>query len=227
MSTGPDKAEDLLRRAGEGDEEALAKLFDTHRKRLRSMVRLRLDQRLQGRVDPSDVLQEAFIDISDQLAAYLGSPEIPFFLWLRRMTGLRLMRVHRQHLGAAMRDAGREVSLYKGTCPEASSVSMAAELLGRFTTASQAAVRAERNNQIQNVLNGMDEIDREIIALRHFEEQSNAEAAQILGLSKAAARKRYVSAMTRLQTLLENTPGFLDRIRTNNARRQLATRIVL
>jgi RNA polymerase sigma-70 factor (ECF subfamily) len=175
------------------------------------MIRLRLDRRLQGRVDPSDVLQDAFIDVAEQLPAYLARREMPFFLWLRIVAGQRLMRVHRQHLGAAMRDAGREVSLYRGALPQASSVSLAAQLLGRFTTASQAAHRAERQLQLQRAINDLDEMDREIIALRHFEELSNAEAAEVLGLSRSAASNRHVRAMMRLQQVLEGLPGFLDR----------------
>jgi RNA polymerase sigma-70 factor, ECF subfamily len=211
MTSNPSELDDLLRRASAGDEQAMATLFDRYRRRLKQMIRLRLDRRLRGRVDPSDVLQDAFIDLNEQFPAYLARPEMPFFLWLRLVTGQRLMRVHRQHLGAAMRDAGREVSLFKGTFPEASSVSLAEELFGRFTSASQALVRAERQLQLQTALNGMDEIDREIIALRHFEELTNGEAATVLGLSKAAASNRYVRAMTRLQAILESIPGFLDR----------------
>jgi RNA polymerase sigma-70 factor (ECF subfamily) len=211
MATESNETDDLLQRARAGDQRAVAQLFDVYRKRLRQMIRLRLDRRLQGRVDPSDVLQDAFIDVTEQLPAYLARPEMAFFLWLRLVAGQRLMRVHRSHLGAAMRDAGREVSLYKGALPQASSVSLAAQLLGKYTSASQAAVRAERQIQLQAALNGMDEIDREVIALRHFEELTNGEAAEVLGLSKAAASNRYVRAMIRLQAVLVGMHGFLER----------------
>ncbi len=174
------------------------------------MIRLRLDRRLASRVDPSDVLQEAYLDVVQQFTAYQRRSEIPFFLWLRLVTGQRLMRVHRQHLGAALRDAGREVSLYHGALPQASSESLAAQLLGRMTSASQALVRAEMQLQLQTALNDMGPLDREIIALRHFEELSNAEAAEVLGLSKTAASNRYLRALARLQKILENIPGFLD-----------------
>jgi RNA polymerase sigma-70 factor, ECF subfamily len=211
MTTDPSE-DDLLRRASEGDEAALADLFLRYRKRLRQMVRLRLDRRLQGRVDPSDVLQDAYLDLKRQYPSYVERREaMPFFLWLRLLAGQRLMRVHRDHLGAAMRDAGREVSLHRGAMPQASSESLAARLLGRFTSASEAAVRVERRLKLQQALNGMDPIDREIIALRHFEELSNTEVAQVLDLSKAAASNRYVRAMTRLQAVLERMPGLLDR----------------
>ena len=91
--------ERLIRSAADGDGPALAELFGRYRKRLRQMVRLRLDRRLQGRVDPSDVLQEAYLDVAQQLPHYLAKPEMPFFLWLRLVAGQRLMRIHREHLG--------------------------------------------------------------------------------------------------------------------------------
>ncbi len=203
-------ADDLLiDRAAGGDAAALAELFGRYRKRLRAMVRLRMDRRLQGRVDPSDVLQEAYVDVAQQLSSYLTKPEMSFYLWLRLTTGQRLMRLHRQHLGAAIREAGREVSLHRGALPQASSVSLAAQLLGKMTSVSKAVERVEIQLQLQAALNGMDEIDREIIALRNFEELSNAEAAQVLGLEPPAASKRYVRALKRLKEILKGIPGLL------------------
>jgi RNA polymerase sigma-70 factor (ECF subfamily) len=210
MDRDPDDSEELLSRAAAGDAAALAALWERHSARLRQMVRLRLDRRLQGRVDPSDVLQDAYLDLAARLPDFARERPMPTYLWLRLVTGQRLAMVHRQHLGAAMRDAGREVSLYRGALPRASSASLAAQLLGRFTTASQAAVRAERQLQLQAILNGLDELDREILALRHFEGLSNGEAAQVLGLSKTAANNRYVRALGRLRDLLGRVPGFFD-----------------
>ncbi len=208
--SGAQSADDLLiDRAAKGDEAALAELFGRYRKRLRAMVRLRMDRRLQGRVDPSDVLQEAYLDVAQQLPSYHAKLEMPFYLWLRLTTGQRMMRLHRQHLGAGMRDAGREVSLHRGALPQASSVSLAAQLLGRVTSDSKAIERAEIQLQLQTALNGMDEMDREVIALRHFEELSNVEAAQVLGLETSAASKRYIRALKRLQEILKGIPGLL------------------
>src|SRR3954452_20465807 len=207
MNGEPGTTDDLIRRAADGNEPALAELFARHRVRLRQMVRLRLDRRLQGRVDPSDVLQDAYIDLAQKLPDYARKPAMPFFLWLRLVTGERLLRVHRQHLGAARRGAGREVSLRQGGLPQASSVSLAAQLLGRFTSASRAAVRAEMQLVLQETLNQMEPIDREVIALRHFEELGNDEVAAVLGLTRAAASKRYVRAMLRLKAALSDHPG--------------------
>ncbi len=210
MIPGSDDSEDLLFRAAGGEDAALAALWERHRARLRQMVRLRLDRRLQGRIDPSDVLQEAYLDLAARLPDYARDHPMPPYLWLRLVTGQRLAQEHRRHLGTAMRDAGREVVLHAGPWPQASSATLATQLLGRLTTPSQAAIRAERQLQLQEVLNRMDPIDREILALRHFEELSNGEAAEVLGLAKTAANNRYVRALDRLRDLLEQTPGLFD-----------------
>jgi RNA polymerase sigma-70 factor (ECF subfamily) len=210
VGDAPASGDDRVQRAASGDRAALAALFAEHRGRLRQMVRLRLDRRLQGRVDPSDVLQEAFIDLAEKLPEYARKPALPFFLWLRLVVGERLLRVHRHHLGAAMRDAGREISLHQGALPEASSASLAAQLLGRMTSASRVAARAELRLLLQDALNGMDPIDREVIALRHFEELGNDEVAATLGVTKAAASKRYVRAMLRLKSIVGHIPELAD-----------------
>src|SRR5262249_62254081 len=156
-----------------GDEAALAALFERYRGRLRQMARRRRAPRLQGRVDPSDVIQDAYLDLSRKLRDLAVRPDLPFFLWLRLVVGERLLRVHRHHLGASMRDVGREISLHRGALPGASSTSLAAQLLGRVTTASRIAARAEMQRLLQDAINTMDPIDREVIALRHFEELIN------------------------------------------------------
>jgi RNA polymerase sigma-70 factor (ECF subfamily) len=207
MTDEASEAEDLLRRAAAGDEQARAALFACYRGRLRQMVHLRLDRRLQGRLDPSDVLQEAYLDFARRFTEYVANPALPFFLWLRYLTGQKLVDLHRRHLGAKMRDAGQEVSLYRGALPQASSLSLAAQLLGRLTSASQAAVRAETQLRVQEALNSMDPIDREVLTLRHFEQLSNEETAAVLGLKKSAASNRYVRALKRLKEILA---GLLD-----------------
>ena len=139
---------ELIRQSG-GDPQVLGRIWDRYRERLRRVVRLRLDRRLQGRADPSDVLQEAFLDFQSRAADYAQKPDMPFFLWLRFLTGQRLQLIHRHHLGAQMRDAGREVSLHRGAMPQATSVSLAAQLLGRFTSVTQAVQRAEMQMVLQ------------------------------------------------------------------------------
>jgi RNA polymerase sigma-70 factor (ECF subfamily) len=210
MNTDERQSSELLRSAAAGDRQAINELFGLYRDRLRAMVRLRLNRRLQGRVDPSDVLQEAYLEVCKGFAEYARAPALPFFLWLRHVTGQKLIAVHRQHLGAQMRDADREVSLYRGALPQTSSASLAAQLLGRLTSPTQAALRAELQIRIQEALNSMDPLDREVLALRHFEMLSNAETAQVLGLKKSAASNRYVRALGRLKDILSALPDLAD-----------------
>src|SRR6516225_12394068 len=174
--------EELLDAARAGDESALAVLFERHRDRLECMVRLRMDARLQGRVDPADVLQDAYLAVRSKFPRYSADPRLPFFLWLRLEVGQKLVDVHRFHVGTKMRDAGQEVSLHHGALPPVSSVSLAEHLLGKLTPASQAAMRVELKLRVQEALNSMDPHDREVLILRHFEELSNSEAAEVLGI---------------------------------------------
>jgi RNA polymerase sigma-70 factor (ECF subfamily) len=201
---------DLIRRASEGDQLALNQLFDTHRERLQRMIRLRIDRRIQGRLDSSDVLQEAYIDVFRNLPKYVNAPSTSFFIWLRNIVGLKLAEVHRQHLGTQKRDAKREVSIYRGALPAVNSVSMAAQLLGQLTTPSQIAVKTEMRLRLQEVLDSMDEVDREIIALRHFERLNSQETADVLQMSKSGASSRYIRAMKRLKEELSEFSEFED-----------------
>jgi RNA polymerase sigma-70 factor (ECF subfamily) len=206
------ETDQLLRGAAQGNRQDWGTLLERHRKRLRRMVALRLDQRLQGRLDASDVIQEAYLEASARLADYLRQPAMPFFLWLRFLTGQKMLELHRHHLGAQMRDAGREVSLYRGSLPEASSAALAAHLLGYDTRPSEAAIRAERKIRLQEALNSMDPLDREVLALRHFEHLNNAETAQVLGLQESAASKRYIRALQKLKEILSGMPGGIGEV---------------
>jgi RNA polymerase sigma-70 factor (ECF subfamily) len=208
METPDDKPpSDQLEQLQGGRQQALATFFDQNRDRLRRMVELRLDARLRARLDASDVVQDAFLDVARDLDAYLADPKLPPLLWLRVHVGRRLTTLHRQHLGTQMRDAGMEISIYHGALPEASSTALASMLLGRHTSPTQAAQRAERMLRVQEALNSLDPIDREVLALRHFEQLGRAETAQVLGISHEAAAKRYFRALKRLKDVLATMPG--------------------
>ena len=202
--------EDLLVRLEAGDERALAELFARYRERLRQMIRLRLDRRLRGRIDSSDVLQEAYLEVAHRAREYLAQPTMPPFLWIRFITGQKLLELHRHHLGVRMRDVAQELSLRHRATPQATSVSLAEMLLGRLTSPTRAARRAEMQLKLQELLNTMEPLDREVLALRHFEELSNGEVAQVLGLSKTAASNRYIRALGRLKEMLAGIPGLLE-----------------
>lgn len=196
--------------AESGDEWELAKLFEQHSERLLQMVRLRMDRRLQGRVDAADVLQEAYLECAHRLADYRKYSEMPLYLWVRFLTCQKLIDLHRYHLGAKMRDASQEVSLYRGALPQASSVMLAAQLLGKLTSASCLAIRGETQVMVQDALNKMDPIDREVLVLRHFEMLTNEETAQVLSLKKTAASNRYIRALKRLKEIIACISGLSE-----------------
>jgi RNA polymerase sigma-70 factor (ECF subfamily) len=210
MNDPPTENMRQLERLRSGDRQALAELFQRHRDRLRRMVELRMDARLHGRVDASDVLQDGFLDLAKRVESYLSDPRIPVFLWLRLVVSDRLATVHRHHLGTRMRDAAQEVSLYRDPLPQASSAALASMLLGRLTSPSNAAIRAEQILQVQEAVNSLEPLDREVVALRHFEQLSRAETAMVLGISEEAGAKRYIRAMKKLKTILAVMPGGLE-----------------
>jgi RNA polymerase sigma-70 factor, ECF subfamily len=187
----------LIREATAGNQRSATALFERFRERLLRMIRLRMDHRLRGRVDPEDIVQDAYLDAAQRLREYAANPPMSFFVWLRFLTAQKMIDAQRHHLGTEKRDAAREVSIYRGPMPEASSASLAAQLLGRITSPSMAAIRAETQIKVQEVLNMMDAIDREVLALRHFEHLTNGEVAELLSLTPAAASKRYVTALKR------------------------------
>ena len=192
----------LVRQAAGGDQQAWARLLARHRDRLSRMVAVRMDRRLQGRIDPSDVIQEACVVAAKQISAYAAKPTMPFYLWLRWITGQRLIDQHRRHLGAKARGADREISHFRGEFPDATSAVLAAQFLGKLSSPSQNAIRVEQTIHLHDALISLDPLDREILALRHFEQLSNGEAAQVLGLDKSAASKRYARALMRLRDVL-------------------------
>jgi len=200
----------LVERACSGDRNALNQIFAKYRGRLRRMVELRLDWKLQARLDASDIIQDAYLEVASRFEEYQRNPKLPLFLWMRLVVGQQLIDLHRFHLGVQMRDPRREVALYLGALPEASSAALAAQLLGKLTSPTQANVRAERMLRVQEALNRLEPIDREIISLRHFEQLSRTEAAQVLGIAEATAAKRHIRALARLKQALADLPGGLE-----------------
>ena len=196
----------LERRLRGGDTQALAELFSRERERLWRVIEFRLAGPLRGRLGPEDVLQEAFLAASQRLKHYAESPATSPFIWLRMIVNQTLIDLHRQHLGAQKRDAARELSVDAAPYGQATSASVAIQLVGIFTSPSGAAARADVLGLVQAAIEGMDAIDREVLALRHFEELTNSEVAQALGIEQKAASIRYVRALRRLKEILAQVP---------------------
>jgi RNA polymerase sigma-70 factor (ECF subfamily) len=192
---------DELEMLKSGDADAIAEVFSHHRDKLQRMVRFRLDRRLYGRVDTADVLQDVWLETSRRIEDYTSNPAVPFFVWVRQIAYQIIIDLHRRHLGAQKRNVSQEVSIGKSNCD--TSVSIAAQLAGNLTSPSNVAMRGERLATLREALDSMDEVDREVLALRHFEELGNNEVAEILGIQKTTASNRYVRALKRLKQVLE------------------------
>jgi len=159
-------------------------------------------------------MQEAYLQAAAHRADYFQNPSVSLFLWLRGVVANKLLEVHRHHLGTRMRDAARETSVHSpAAAPDATSAALIDQLTGGATGPSTAAGRSEIRLRLQEALNSLDVIDREVLALRHFEQLTNGEAAQVLGIKERAAAKRYVRALQRLKDLLSEMPGGLTEVR--------------
>lgn len=197
-----DDTAELVERAARGDQQAWGMLLSQHEGRLRSMIALRLDRRLQSREAVSDVIQESYLEAAAHLDRYRDRPEASFYLWLRGIVGNKMLEAHRRHLQAECRDARREA---RAAAPETTCAALADFLVGRDETPSQIVRKQERREQLEAALAELPPVDREVLAMRHFEQLSNAEVAEVLGIETAAASKRYLRALKRLRKLL--TPG--------------------
>jgi RNA polymerase sigma-70 factor (ECF subfamily) len=187
----------LLQQIRAGERQAFEQLFARHQAYLYRLVELRLDPKLRSRVDPSDVVQEAYLEALNRLKVYLERPALPFRLWLRQIACDRVLKVRRHHLGAARRAVSREVPL-----PERSSLVLARKLWTGDSTPSQQLDRRELARRVRQAVTRMAKADREVVMLRHFEGLSNQEVACLLGIDPAAASKRHGRAMLRLHQIL-------------------------
>lgn len=193
-------------------EAELVEAFSSNRERLWQTVHIRLDPRLCGRIDPDDVLQEAYMDAVSRLKQFVSQRDSwSLFVWIRVILGQTIINVHRRHFSAKKRDASREVaSSPRGHKMSATTASLVEHFVGNLTSPSQAAIRRESVAELEAALNQMKSLDREILTLRHFEDMSNKEAAELLGIDPKAASIRYIRAIERLKKFADATSGISE-----------------
>ncbi|WP_153558763.1 sigma-70 family RNA polymerase sigma factor [Roseimaritima sediminicola] len=202
-----DQTRDLLAAAKRGDDEAINQLLDRHRDPVRRLVQLRLDRRLQQRVDVSDVVQDVLLEANGRLQAYLDNPVMAFHLWLRQIAWDHMIDAYRRHRRSAKRNMDREQPLAAPAGPDHSTIQLAAQLAGREITPQAAAVQRELAQQVEQAIAQLDEPDRDILIMRHYEHLSNQEVAEALQLTPPAASMRYLRAMRRLRERMDGSAG--------------------
>lgn len=209
MTTANDSTLDgLIHGVAAGEPAALGSLFERYRPRLLRMVDLHINRRLQRHVSAKDVLDAAFQDMTDQLEEYASEPRLTPFLWMRKVAAERLAQAHAEHFPDVDNAEGTKVALHRGRLPQASSMALASKLIGRHTPGQDEATRAERQMELQAVLNLMSPEDREVLAMRHFEQLSSKEVATILEVSEMEAGMRFLRALRRLKDDLKQSPDF-------------------
>ncbi len=198
LNDEPEATRELFRGLEAGDTRSIAELFAYYRPQLAQMLRIRMPAAISARLDPSDVLQEVYLDMTRQIRSYVGNRKVTFYVWLRTLTWERLAKLQRRHLQAQRRTVFREITL-----PLESSVDLACQLIARQSSPSQAFLRNELRRRVQSAIAALQDDDREVILMRDFEGMANHEVAQVLGISDSGATRRYGRAIFRLKQVLD------------------------
>jgi RNA polymerase sigma-70 factor, ECF subfamily len=194
--------QELLDQAKAGNADAVDQLLARHREPIRRMIDLRLDPAIVQRLDASDVVQDVLIEASRRLKDYLNTPSMPFHLWLRHIAKDHIIDAHRRHHLAQKRGVGREQPIHHPAWSDRSSLDLAAQLLDQDLTPASAAIQQEMQRRLQEAILQLDDDDREVILMRHYEMLANQEVASALELTEAAASMRYLRAVRKLRDLL-------------------------
>lgn len=198
--------DDLEQRLADGDTIVFGELFTNHRPRLWQIIHFRLSDKIRGRVDPDDVVQEVYLEAEKRLRHYVDGDFPSLFLWLRLVVGQTLSKIHRTHLQTESRSVLREAGSGRSGLWGNTSLCLSQRFIAHMTSPSQVAVKGELIGEVRQALEGMNAMDQEVLALRHFEELTNQEVAVELGIKPKAASIRYMRALERLRGVLEQLP---------------------
>ena len=202
-----DQTDTLLKAAQEGDSDAVNRLLEKHRVPIRRLVELRLDRKVQRRVDVSDVVQDVMIEASGRLEKYLADPQMAFHLWLRQIAWDRIIDTYRRHRQSAKRNMDREQPMTSAASPDQSTLELAIQICDPALTPAAAATQREIAIKVESAIEKLNDQDREIILMRHYEHLSNLDIAEVLGINPPAASMRYLRAVRRLREVLQAEDG--------------------
>lgn len=195
--------EDLEQQLSDGDTTVFGELFTIHRPRLWQIIHFRLSDKIRGRVDTDDVVQEVYLEAETRLKHFVDGDFPSLFLWLRLVLAQTLSKVHRTHLGTKSRSVLREANIAGSGLWSNTSLCLSQRFMAHLTSPSELAVKGELIGEVRKAINAMSEVDQEVLALRHFEELTNQEVAIELGIQPKAASIRYMRALERLRGVLE------------------------
>jgi RNA polymerase sigma-70 factor (ECF subfamily) len=190
---------ELLDEAAAGNRQATQSLFATHRDRLRRMVEINLDRRVCGRVDPSDVVQDALAQAHRQLSKYLETKPITFYSWLRQIAWEQLEKTHRRHLMTECRSVTRE----EFNVPSDSVYELVNRVVAAGSSPSRHVEQAELRRRAREAIAELSPQDRQVLVLRHLEQLSMREIAEATGATEAAVKMRHLRALERLRRRLD------------------------
>lgn len=203
----PENGNELLIRAEAGEPKAIDELLRLHRNSILRMVSVRLHPRVRSRVDESDIVQEVLLDAAQRVQEFFTECSMPFSNWLRYIAELKIKQCHRFHLDTHKRSAKNEHQF--GDENDSMSGIMASQIVAAGTEPGGVAERNELMQKVTQVLDELNPIDREIICMRHFEHMENADVATVLNLDPSTSSSRYLRALARLKTGLDEIPGIL------------------
>jgi RNA polymerase sigma-70 factor (ECF subfamily) len=204
MWPNQDETVELLGKAKTGDGAAINQLMDRHRDSLRYLVQMRLDRKIQRRIDVSDVVQEVLVEANRRLMDFIENPSMSFRLWLRQIAKDRIIDAHRRHRGSARRSVDREQVIVNPMPGDVSSVQLASLLSDQQLTPAAQVLQKEMAERVEQAILKLEENDAEIILMRNYEHLTNQEVSQALSITEAAASMRYLRALRRLKAVLQS-----------------------
>ncbi len=196
--------EQLLAQARSGSAEALGALLELYRNYLRILARVEIGRRLQGKLDPSDVVQDTFAEAHRHFPVFRGVDEPQLVRWLRQILAARVANLIRHYVGTQGRDVRLEQELATGL--DNSSHMLGAELAGTLSSPSQAAARREQAVLLADALGRLPSDYRDVILLRNLEGLTFPQVAERMGRTLDSVEKLWLRALARLRQVFGDSP---------------------
>ena len=194
--------QELILKADGENPDAMDALLQRYRDGIKNMIKCRMDARLKQRVDESDIVQDVMLEASTRMEKYRDDQKMPFGICLRQLATDRMIDLYRQHCLAQKRDIRKERAV-ADNWNQHSTIMLVNQLQDPHVTPAQNAINQELQERMMAQIEELESEDREILFMRHIEQLSNSEIANILGLTAPAASMRYLRALKKLQSRMQ------------------------